>query len=378
MPLRRRLLLASLAMATVSCRTAKETAGAPPFPPAESIRHMKVEDGWRVEPVIAEPDVIAPAAMDWDEQGRVYVAENPGYPLNVEGKVGKIKLLEDTTGDGLPDRSTLFADKLTLPTGVMRWKRGILVTDAPEVWYMEDTDNDGKADVRTKVLTGFALTNPQHTVNGLVYGLDNWIYLAHENPTTAIVFKDKFGDRGTDIRFAGKADSPTVKQTGRGIRFRPGTFQLEALSGTSQFGHAFDDWGHHFTMNNTYHARHEVIAARYLNRNPNLPLASSLENISSQPKCFRLRPGCALKCSPRWANSRRRAGCCGTVMASSSPSLRTTLFIAPTSGQPAPRLRPRGCATVSNSSLPRIPGSARSTSIKVPTTRSTCSTTTAL
>ena len=92
------------------------------------------------------------------------------------------RLIEDTNGDGIPDRVTIFADKLVMPTGVMRWKKGILVTDAPNVWYFEDTNGDGKADVRKLVLTGFAVTNPQHTVNNPVYGLDNWIYLAHEGP----------------------------------------------------------------------------------------------------------------------------------------------------------------------------------------------------
>ena len=67
--------------------------------------------------------------------------------------MGRIKLLEDTNGDGIPDRSTIFADSLTMPTGVMRWKKGILVTDAPDLLYFEDTDGDGKADVRRVVLT---------------------------------------------------------------------------------------------------------------------------------------------------------------------------------------------------------------------------------
>ena len=69
-------------------------------------------------------------------------------PLNTEGAVGKVKLLEDTDRDGYPDRSTTFVDGLTMPTGVMAWKKGILVTDAPNVWYFKDEDGDGHADVR--------------------------------------------------------------------------------------------------------------------------------------------------------------------------------------------------------------------------------------
>jgi hypothetical protein len=86
--------------------------------------------------------------MEFDEDGRLFVVEDSGYPLNVEGKVGRIILLQDTNGDGRPDRRTVFADHLTMPTGIMRWKKGVLVTDAPDVLYLEDADGDGKADVR--------------------------------------------------------------------------------------------------------------------------------------------------------------------------------------------------------------------------------------
>ena len=89
-------------------------------------------------------------------------------------------MLRDTNGDGKMDTRTVFADSLVLPTGVMRWKKGIIVTDPPNVYYMEDTNGDGKADIKKVMLSGFALTNPQYLVNRPIYGLDNWIYLAHE------------------------------------------------------------------------------------------------------------------------------------------------------------------------------------------------------
>jgi hypothetical protein len=147
-----------------------------------------------------------PVAMDVDEDGRIYVVQNSGYPLDTEDAVGKIWLLEDTNGDGKPDKSTLFADKLILPTGVMRWKKGILVTDAPKVWYMEDTNGDGKADIKREVLNGFAFTNPQHTVNTPLYGLDNWIYLAHEGFANAVVFA---GSSATKAPTSVSRTSPT-------------------------------------------------------------------------------------------------------------------------------------------------------------------------
>src|SRR5947199_182496 len=86
------------------------------------------------------------------------------------------------------------------------------VADAPNVWYLEDTNGDGVSDVRKLVLTGFAVTNPQHTVNNPVYGLDNWIYIAHEGPATAIIYKKQFGDRGSDIRFPVRPDLPGLTE----------------------------------------------------------------------------------------------------------------------------------------------------------------------
>lgn len=239
---------------------------------------MKTEPGIRVEPVLSEPAIASPVALDIDEDGRWWIVEDRGYPLNTD-KVGRIKLLEDTNSDGVPDKSTLFADNLTLPTGIMRWKKGVLITDAPNLLYLEDTNGDGKADLRKPILSGFAFTNPQHMANSPTFGLDNWIYIAHENPTTAIIFADKFGDRGTEIHYAEK---PGIKisEKGRNIRFKPDSMEIEALSGTSQFGYAFDEFGHQFVLNNTFHTRHEVVQARYLKRNPDLPLATAVEEIS--------------------------------------------------------------------------------------------------
>ncbi len=261
----------------------------PPYSPEASLQTMRIEKGFRIELFAAEPAIADPVAMEFDENGRIFVVEMPGYPLDT-GPTGRVKLLEDTDGDGRPDRVTIFADGLVLPTGVMRWKKGILVTAAPDVWYLEDTDGDGRADVRRKILTGFAFTNPQHTVNAPVYGLDNWIYLAHEGSTRAIIFKDKFGDPGSEIRFPDRSDSPTVKVERRGVRFRPDTFQLEALAGHSQFGHTFDEWGHYFTVHNINHVRHEVIAARYLQRNPALLAGSAMRNVSDHGAAAKVFP----------------------------------------------------------------------------------------
>ena len=252
----------------------------PPYSPEEALGTFWIEDGFRVELFASEPDLADPVAIEFDESGRIFVVENAGYPLNVEGRAGRIKLLTDTDGDGRPDRATLFADGLTMPTGVMAWQGGILVTDAPNVLFLQDTDDDGRADAQRLVLAGFPFNNPQHTVSSPYYGLDNWIYLSHEGFSRSAVFGDKFGDPGSEIHFPDAPDSPRLPIERRSVRFRPDTSEIEYLANPSQFGQTFDRWGRLFVHNNSRHLRHEVLAPRYLERNPQLRLARLFEDMS--------------------------------------------------------------------------------------------------
>ena len=127
--------------------------------------------------VASEPDVVAPVAIAWDADGRLFVAEMTDYP---SGPVsGRIRLLEDRDGDGRYERATVFADHIAFPNGVMPWNGGILVTAAPDILFFKDNDRDGRADERRVLLTGFAEGNQQLRVNGLYWGLDNWIYGAN-------------------------------------------------------------------------------------------------------------------------------------------------------------------------------------------------------
>ncbi|HTV01769.1 MAG TPA: PVC-type heme-binding CxxCH protein [Luteitalea sp.] len=251
----------------------------PPYAPARSMAEIVLEPGLRIELVASEPDVQSPVAMDIDEDGRMFVVEMPGYPLDVS-PTGRVKLLEDTNGDGRVDRSTVFADGLRLPSGVMRHKRGILVTSPPDLIYFEDVNGDGKADVREVVLTGFARTNPQHAVNHPVYGLDNWIYLAHSGGSQPVIYADLFGDQGKDLTFPGRPEIKGLDSRGRGVRLKPDAFKVEGLSSRTQYGNAFDVYGRFFAHNNSIHQRHEVLAARYAERNPHLLLPSAMAEIS--------------------------------------------------------------------------------------------------
>ena len=252
----------------------------PPYSPREALKTFRLADDFHIELFAAEPLIADPVAMEVDEHGRTYVVEMPGYPLDVGGS-GRVMLLHDTDGNGTPDHSTVFAAGLRLPTGIMRWKRGVIVTDSPEVWYLEDTDGDGRADVKHVMLTGFALTNPQHTTNTPLYGLDNWIYLANEGPVRTIRYGELFGDAGDPVHFPERPDAPRLPPNadGRNVRFRPDTYELETLSSRSQFGQTFNAWGHHFLNTNNRHMIQEVIAARYLARNRSLVVPAVVEHV---------------------------------------------------------------------------------------------------
>ncbi len=216
-----------------------------------------------------------------DENGKMYVVEMHGYPLDESG-TGKIKLLTDSNGDGQIDNSIVFSDGLTLPTGIMRWKNGVIVTDAPDVIYLEDTNDDGKADVRETILTGFALSNPQHNLNNPLYGLDNWIYLAHESSVATQAYKKEFGDEGEAIFYPVHPHGSRLPKNanGRNIRFRPDSHLLEMTAAASQFGQTFDSWGNHFLLNNSNHIYQELIAERYLQRNPDLLVTKVTQTLS--------------------------------------------------------------------------------------------------
>lgn len=245
----------------------------PPYEPAAALATLEIAEGFRVETFAAEPLLADPVDMAVDEAGRLYVVEMPGYPLDTGG-TGRVVRLMDTDGDGYPDTRVVFAEGLTLPTGIMRWKAGVLVTDAPDVLYLEDSDGDGVADIRRVALTGFALSNPQHNFNNPLYGLDNGVYLANNGPIYTEAYADPFGDFGAAVHFPDRPEIPALARNagGRNVRFRPDTGALQALSGASQFGHAFDPWGRHFLVNNARRQYHEVLAARYLRRNPGLPV----------------------------------------------------------------------------------------------------------
>lgn len=280
-----RIILVLLTVLFLSACVSKDR-DAQPTPPAG----FEIEPGFHLELIASEPLISDPVDMEIDESGRLFVVEMHGYPLDKSG-TGKIKILIDTDKDGVFDKSEVFVEGLVLPNSIMRWKNGFIVTDAPHVLYFEDTDNDNHADKSDTLLTGFALSNPQHNLNSPLLGIDNWIYLAHEGAVGTETYKEDFGDRGGEIFEPGYTGTRlAVNAGGRSVRFQPDRHTLEMTSSHSQFGHTFDRWGHHLQVGNANHIYQEVLAERYLKRNPGLLLSDATESLSDHGEAAEVFP----------------------------------------------------------------------------------------
>ena len=150
-----------------------------PYSPEEAIEAMTVPPGFAVELVAAEPDIVNPIAMAFDDRGRIWVTESLEYPRKEAG-LGRdrVKVLEDTDGDGRADTITVFADGLNIPTGVAVGYGGAWVLNAPHLLFLRDVDGDGRADQdRTEiVLDGFGRADAHELPSTLTWGPDGWLY----------------------------------------------------------------------------------------------------------------------------------------------------------------------------------------------------------
>jgi putative membrane-bound dehydrogenase-like protein len=279
------LLLGWSVAAVAPPRGLPSLASKGPLSPREELATFAVPKGFRIELVACEPNVVDPVAMAFDEEGRIIVAEMRGYPNAgvATGFItsGQIKILEDVDGDGFYEKCTVYADKLRFPTGVMPWRGGVLVANAPDLIYLEDTRGTGKADRRRTLYTGFNLDNIQQLVNSLQWGLDNHVHACA-------------GGYGGTISSVEKSDAPRVPLRSRGIRFRPEVpGSLEPTSGGGQYGLAPDAYGRWFTATNSQHLRHIVLPDHYLRRNPGLAVGAVTLDIPEHGaacKVFRRSP----------------------------------------------------------------------------------------
>jgi uncharacterized protein len=213
--------------------------------PQQSMSQIQVPVGFELQLFASEPEIVNPIYMNWDERGRLWVVETVDYPNEIkDDDVGddRIKILEDTDGDGKADKITIFADKLNIPTSFAFYNGGIIVSMAPSFLYLKDTNGDDKADIRTPLITGWGKRDTHAQASNLRYGLDNKIW----------------GVVGYSGYYNGKKGKDSLA-FGNGVyRFNPDGKGLEFLGATSN-----NTWGLGFseefdvfisTANNTHSA----------------------------------------------------------------------------------------------------------------------------
>ena len=201
-----------------------------PLSPEASLQYTRVPVGFRLELFAAEPQIVNPIYIQWDELGRLWVAESPDYPNEINaGRKGndRIKILEDTDGDGRADKVKIFADGLNIPTSFTFSLGGVVVAHAPDFLFLKDTDGDDRADVKKVLFSGWGYGDTHAGPSNLRYGFDNWIW----GTVGYARFQGELGDKEHNF--------------GMGVfRFKPDASAIEFL-------HQFNNntWGLGFNSN---------------------------------------------------------------------------------------------------------------------------------
>ncbi|MBL8815544.1 MAG: c-type cytochrome [Planctomyces sp.] len=304
----------------------------PPRGPSASLDSMHCHDGFEMQLLAAEPLVNDPVAIEYDEFGRAWVAEMRDYPFTDKANdkpftekitdlpLGRIRVLEDLTGDGVFDRSTIFADNLSWPTGLAFWRGGIYVVATPELLYLKDTDGDLKADVRETVISGFRKFNVQAVINNLKWGDDHWLYGAGSS-------------NGGSLRLSGSKDESPLVMSAGDFRFRPHSpDSVELLAGGARFGNTFDDWGHRFICNIRNPIQQIVIPRGILARNPDALYAAVVHDVAvsgdqipvwrkSAPEAWRVANAARLASDAKLASPRSESVASGYMTSASGATV---------------------------------------------------------
>ena len=259
----------------VAVDPAKDLPRYPAVEPKDAVATWKVKPGFRMKLTVNEPQVRSPIAMSFDERGRMFVVEMIDYSelRDVTPHLGRVSMLEDKDGDGIYETSTVFADNLPWPTGIICANGGIYVIATPDVIFFKDTTGAGKAEMREVVFTGFGsglkLLNVQGLANCPQWGLDNRIHIQAGG-----------GNRGV-VTCLKRPDLKGVELGGKDFWFDPRTHEFGLEAGGAQYGMSFDDYGRKFACSNSDHLQYFVYDDRYAARNPFFSMPSPRQSIAA-------------------------------------------------------------------------------------------------
>lgn len=235
-------LLMLLIFACTNPKKEDPSAISPPRSPEEELKSFQIEPGFEIQLVAAEPMVQEPVAIQFDEDGRLWVVEMRGYMTDIEGSdedkpLGRISILEDENGDGEMDKSTIYLDSLIMPRSLGLFSSGALVAENNALWVTKDLDGDLKADSKVLLDSTYSSSGVvEHTDNGFVRNIDNWYYSAKSR-----------------LRYKLEGDEWIRDST----EFR------------GQWGISQDDKGRLIYNYNWSQLHGDLVPANYLSRNPN-------------------------------------------------------------------------------------------------------------
>ena len=221
---------------------AQDKPPGPALSPAEAIAKMTVPEGFTVELVASEPDIVNPVAMTIDERGRFWITESLEYPRRSPGPgKDRVKIIEDTDADGKADKFTVFMEGLNIPSGIAVGHGGVWIANSPDILFVQDTDGDGKADTSEVVITGFGRDDTHELPNSLTWGPDGWLYGLNGvfNPAHVV-----YGPKNPNFKEGQKPWDFTCAM----FRIHPKTREFQVFcEGTSNpWGIAFNDAGEAF------------------------------------------------------------------------------------------------------------------------------------
>lgn len=295
-----------------------------PLSPEQSLQRIQLDGPYEAQLVAAEPLVLDPVEVTWDEKGRLFVADMRDYPLGPPNPgdpwLSRIQLLTDEDGDGRMDKAVTFADHLDNVQGLLPHDGGLIATTRSQVLYLKDTDGDDKADLIKPLIKGF---NPRHSQ--LQVSAPRW------GPDGCVHFNN-----GLDAKEIYPADAPTkvVGVPGSNFKWDPKTGEISPTGGKGQYGGDFDDYGHHFYCSNRNPLMFTVMPWQAMTRNPHAGITQNYEDIAT--------PGAETRVYPLQITHTTADAHAGTNTACSGlgvyrgplmPELRNNVFVPDPTGQ---------------------------------------------